>query len=290
MLFRSWWTVLIERLVEENHMLRLALAGPSAELTADYARQRMMLVGESVTLTILAVALAGFVVRYARAERTQNRRLEGMLAASTHELKTPIAGVKALLESLKSGVLPPEMMGPFLDKGLVTVDRLEHIVEGILAFQHAVAARAPKLQDQPLELWVDAVLAQRLPGEKLECDLGEAGSVVVRAATDTFRVVLENLLDNARKYGGDTVVHLRAHVQGDRVAIEVTDQGVGFRPEDARMIFEPYERAGKTERRRGTGLGLYIARTLARSIDGDLTARSDGEGMGATFTLLLPRG
>ena len=149
MLFRSWWTVLIERLVEENHMLRLALAGPSAELTADYARQRMMLVGESVTLTILAVALAGFVVRYARAERTQNRRLEGMLAASTHELKTPIAGVKALLESLKSGVLPPEMMGPFLDKGLVTVDRLEHIVEGILAFQHAVAARAPKLQDQP---------------------------------------------------------------------------------------------------------------------------------------------
>ncbi len=291
-LLGAWWTVLIARLVDENHQLSLQLWGPTAEVVAEYGRKRLMLIGESLTLTLLAVTLAGFVVRFARQERAQIRRLEGVMAASTHELKTPIAGVKALLESLRSGVLPPEKMHPYLDKGLASTERLEHLVESIMAYQAAVGRRTRDLEARPLADWVTSVLDHHLatPGaEPVECDLGAVGAIPVRATADPFRVIVENLLDNARKYGREGKVRLRARVEGDRVGLDIVDEGVGFAPQDAVAIFEPYQRGGGAERRHGTGLGLYIARTLARSLEGDLRAESPGEGKGATFTLWLRR-
>lgn len=292
-LLGAWWTVLIARLVDENHELSLALAGPTAEVFQEYERKRLMLVGESVTLTVLALVLAGLVVRYARQERAQIRRLEGVLAASTHELKTPIAGVRMLLESLQSGVLPPDQMGPYVAQGLAATERLEHLVEGILAYQAAVARRTRALEVRPLSDWVEGVMEHRFAapgGGEVDIDLGPAGDTPTRAAPDPFRVILENLLDNARKYGGGGPVRLRARVDGDRVGLDVVDGGVGFEMADADAIFEPYQRGSNMERRHGTGLGLYIARTLARSLEGDLRAASEGEGKGATFTLWLAKG
>lgn len=291
-LLGAWWTVLIARLVDENHALNLALSGATAEVLAEYGRKRLMLVGESVTLTLLALVLAGLVVRYARQERAQILRLEGVLAASTHELKTPIAGVRALLESLRSGVLPPEKMAPYLDKGLASTERLEHLVEGILAYQAAVARRAKPMEVRPLSTWVEGVLEHRMgmPGvESLDVALDGVADAPVRVSSDSFRIILENLLDNAHKYGGAGPVRLRGRTDGDRVGLDVIDTGVGFRPEDAGAIFEPYQRGGGVERRHGTGLGLYIARTLARSMEGDLRAESAGEGRGATFTVWMRR-
>lgn len=295
-LLGGWWTVLIARLVDENHALSLALLGPTAEVLTEYGRKRLMLIGESVTLTFLAVILAGLVVRFARQERAQIHRLEGVMAASTHELKTPIAGMKALLESLRSGVLPPDKMIPYLDKGLASAERLEHLVESILAYQSAVARRTKDLESRPLAQWVASVVDHHLatPGAApVDCDLGPAGTVPVRASADPFRVIVENLLDNARKYGKSgaaTGVRLRARTDAERVGLDVIDDGVGFAPADATAIFEPYQRGGGAERRHGTGLGLYIARTLAQSLEGDLQAWSAGEGTGATFTLWLRRG
>lgn len=292
-LLGAWWTVLIARLVDENHELSLALAGPTAEVIRAYERKRLMLVGESVTLTVLALVLAGLLWRYARQERAQIRRLEGVLAASTHELKTPIAGVRMLLESLQSGVLPPADMGPYLTQGLAATERLEHLVESILAYQSAVARRTKALEVRPLLDWVQGVMEHRLatPGaEVVDLDLGALGDTPARAAADPFRVILENLLDNARKYGGGGPVQVRARLDGERVGVDVIDEGVGFSPADAEAIFEPYQRGSNMERRHGTGLGLYIARTLARSLEGELRAESEGEGRGATFTLWLRRG
>ena len=291
-LLGAWWTVLIARLVDENHELSLALAGPTAEVLAAYQRKRLMLVGESVSLSVLALVLAGLVVRYARQERAHVHRLEGILAASTHELKTPIAGVKLLLESLESGVLPLDQMGPYLSQGLASTERLEHLVEGILAYQSAVARRTKPDDVRPLSDWVAAVMDHRMvaPGpDAVDIDLGPQGATPTRAAPDPFRVILDNLLDNARKYGEGRPVRLRARLDGERVALDVTDAGVGFSPADADAIFEPYQRGGGMERRHGTGLGLYIARTLARSMEGDLRATSEGAGRGSTFTLWLPR-
>ena len=111
--------------------------------------------------------------------------------------------------------------------------------------------------------------------------------VWVSCDRDAVRVVLENLLDNARKYGGGRV-DLVGTARGSRWRLEVRDSGQGFPPEDAERLFEPFERGGGTGVAHGSGLGLFISRQLARRMHGELTAKSAGPGQGSVFALELP--
>jgi two-component system sensor histidine kinase KdpD len=288
----GWWTVLIYRLVEENHAQRVELYGATPEVEAEHDRKRLMLLGESAFMSFLGLSVVWLAGGSVRQERAGMRRLEGMLAASTHELKTPVAGVRALLESLASGVLPPERMAPHVARGLEACMRLEHLIEGILAYQSAVARPGGDVEIRAVESWIDPVLAHRVSDgieDHVAVDLGAAASVPVRATPGVVRVVMENLLDNARKYGGDAPVRVYARVAPDAVLLEVSDEGEGFPPEDAEALFEPYQRGRAQDARHGTGLGLYLARTLARGIQGDLSASSRGPGTGATFTFSMRR-
>jgi len=288
----AWWTVLIHRLVEENHVQALALHGASEALEAAFTRKRWMLLGESAFMSVLALSLVGLAWRSVVRERTNLRRLEGLLAASTHELKTPVAGVRALLESIETGVLPAHAAAPHVRRGLEACARLEHLIEGILVHQAALARPGSGLDRRTLADWVGPVLEHRLADrldDTLDVDLGEAAGLRVAAAPDAMRVVLENLLDNARKYGRAGAVKVRARAEADEVHLEVIDQGDGFPPELAETLFEPYERGELHTTKHGTGLGLHLARVLARDVGGDLRASSPGPGMGSTFTLSLRR-
>jgi two-component system CheB/CheR fusion protein len=104
---------------------------------------------------------------------------------------------------------------------------------------------------------------------------------------DAIHVVLENLLDNARKYGGASIELIEEQHAG-RWRLSVKDGGQGFEVADAERLFEPFERGGGTGVAHGSGLGLFIARQLMRRMGGDLRATSPGRGAGATFTLELP--
>lgn len=288
----GWWTVLISRLVEEGHAHQIALHGDTPEVDAEYARKRRMLVGESAFMSVLALSLVWLAWRSVQVERAGMRRLEGVLAASTHELKTPVAGVRVLLESLQSGVLPADQAGPYLERGIDACDRLEHLIEGVLTYQAAMALPDAGVEVRPLGEWLGPVLAHRRADgidQQVDLDLGAAGEVPVRAARDAVRVVFENLLDNARKYGAGPV-RIEAGVAGAEVRVDVIDRGEGFPPDEAEALFEPYQRGREAGTRHGTGLGLYLARTLVRNLGGDLTAASVGIGQGATFTVRLRRG
>jgi signal transduction histidine kinase len=170
--------------------------------------------------------------------------------------------------------------------------RLEHLVESIAAYQAAVVRRTAD-QTRPVREWVLPVLEHRratVHGEVLDVELGRAGELPVRAEADGLRVVMENLLDNARKYGSGSPVRITARAEGAQVLIDVSDAGMGFDADDAERIFAPYQRTAAAERRHGTGLGLHISRMLARAMEGELTARSAGRGHGSTFTLALRAG
>lgn len=277
-----WWTVLIGRLVNENAELRIQAEGDTPEAHAEHDRRRLMAAGEGGLMAVLTIAVVGLSYGTAMRERSQLRRLEGVLAASTHELKTPIAGIRALLESLESGVLTADRMGPHLTRALGACTRLEHLVDATLTWQAAVANPESAVRNteiRPLEDW----LAPLLPGAEL--DLGEAGSLPVRASADALRVIVENLWVNANKYGAKSIV-VTAAADGRFVLVSMRDDGIGFNPADAQRMFEPYQRLHTHTR--GTGLGLYISRTLAQAMGGDLSADSDGPNLGSTFTLALP--
>ncbi|WP_428627047.1 sensor histidine kinase [Sphingopyxis sp.] len=109
-------------------------------------------------------------------------------------------------------------------------------------------------------------------------------------ATGEFRRVLQvllNLLGNAIRYSPDnSLIWIRVNREGDRAMVTVADQGQGIDAEQQAVVFEKFERLGRTDSG-GSGLGLYIARRLARAMDGDLTVDS-APGQGARFTLSLP--
>src|SRR6187551_682081 len=294
-----WWTILLRGELRTNEMLerelvaRTELTQPQvaereADIAAHHDRRKVMLVGES---TLLGLLLSGsLVLLFLLAQRRKQQRedMEKLLQFTSHEFKTPVAGVKGLLQSLAIGSIPEAQRAELLKLGQIECDRLEHLAETILAYQRAMS-RDPREGTQPIDAaqFISDLLAHRertAVGGKVEA--GSIDAVHVLADRDGLRVIVENLLDNAHKYGGGSV-RLAAAVDHDRWRLEIRDQGRGFAPETAEKLFDLHNRGSGEGVTHGAGLGLAIARQLARRMGGDIAAYSAGAGHGAVFTVTL---
>jgi signal transduction histidine kinase len=295
----AWWSVLVRRnITVMDRLMRsqveLLPEGPErvrslGALDAQTDRQLLMIFGESAMAGLLLVTLAGLLFLVARQRKAENTRMQTLLQLTSHQLKTPVAGVRTLLQSLENGSIPAELQRQFLARGVAECDRLEHLVETILAYQRAVVRRKPRLEHVSSQRVVDDILGHRaalFPAERQSW--GARAPATLRCDPEAIHVVLENLLDNARKYGGGSV-ELSEALVGPCWRLSVRDQGQGFEHSDVERLFEPFERGGGTGVAHGSGLGLFIARQLMRRMGGELYARSDGPGTGATFTMELPR-
>ena len=293
----AWWSVLVRRnILAVDHMLRAQLNGLDgveraqrlAALDAATDRQLFMIAGESALAGLLLAILASVLFMVARHRRNEAQRMQLMMQLSTHQLKTPLAGVRALLQSLGNGSIPEAARERFIAQGVGECDRLEHLVETTLAYQRAVSRQAVRRERASTRALVADILDHRratFPDEQVAWMPG--GDVQVRCDEDAVRVILENLLDNARKYGGGAV-EVADGVRGGSWWLEVRDRGQGFAPSEAEHLFEPFTREGGRGVAHGSGLGLYLSRQLARQMQGELGARSEGPGRGSTFMLELP--
>ena len=295
----AWWSIFARRLIAQEQataedLLKVTTADPAAlerglaELDTKSDRFLLMIGGESGVFAVALILCVLVLFVIARRRQEARVRMERMLQFTSHELKTPIAGVRALLQSLQLGSVPAAQHAPLLKSGIAECDRLEHLAETILAYQRAVSLP----EGGPLEVheagaMVAEVLAHRALGFGAEAvAVHPAPSVRVYANPDAFRVILENLLDNARKYGGGKV-ELHSSTEGGRWKLEVRDFGLGFDPRLSERLFDPFSRAATGSVSHGSGLGLSLSRQLARQMGGDLIAISEGEGKGSTFTLSL---
>ncbi|MCC7074781.1 MAG: HAMP domain-containing histidine kinase [Deltaproteobacteria bacterium] len=292
-----WWSMFASRLVGEVHQLSITLANLESddvvraqaltEVAARADRQRFMLIGEGSVFAAMLLVCTGALFLVARARRDAGKRMVRLLQFTTHELKTPIAGVRVLLQSLQLGSIPDEQRARLLAQGVLETERLAHLAETILAFQRATAKTRLKPVNAASEPLLRELMEQRRRtfGDD-EVTLGALESAQVMVDRDAFRVVLENLLDNARKYGGGHV-EMTAGTRDHRWQLEVKDRGEGFSPGEAERLFAPFERDDKSGVQAGSGLGLFISRQLLRAMGGDLSATSEGPGKGATFIVTL---
>ncbi len=295
-----WWTILLRGEMLNNESLERALldreqgltmqqvAERQVEIAAHHDRRNVMLVGES---TLLALMLSGsLVVLFLLAQRRKQQRedMEKLLQFTSHEFKTPVAGVKGLLQSLALGSIPEAQRAELIQLGQLECDRLEHLAETILAYQRAMS-RDPREGVQRIDV-------ARFIGDLLTHRASTSSGGVVEAASidavqvlgdrDGLRVILENLLDNANKYGGGSV-HIAAEVRDGRWRLDISDQGRGFEPAQAEKLFDLHNRGSGEGVTHGAGLGLAIARQLARRMGGNVFAHSAGPGKGAVFTVTL---
>ncbi len=275
-------------------------ATPAVRAIEDKLRRRRAMVhGEGLFLFLLVIVCTVMLYQLVRSERRHIGRMESFLHAVTHEMKTPLTGIKTLLETLRSGGVPAEVQPRLLDLGIENADRLEHCIENMLvAGALRVGQQQLHLVSAPLGPELEAFIGHRrrtLTGRPEAVELSmepEHAALAVRIDSDMLRIVLENLVDNGLKYGGDRpVVRLVVSVADGLVSIAVSDRGIGFDRQTASQLFVPFRR-GLPEGHgvnHGTGLGLAIARDLCRRMGGDLVAHSDGPGQGATFTVSLPK-
>lgn len=223
------------------------------------------------------------------------RRQSNFIDAVTHELKTPIASLKLLLQTLNSQDVGEEDRAEFYRIMLGDANRLDTMINQVLA-----AARLDYPIDQEslspirLDRLVESVCQEfrEIQGPEAQLETQLDPSEVV-APESELKIVISNLLSNAFKYGGSPpVVHVNLRVSSvsKKAVLTVKDNGGGIALNDRRKIFRRFVRLGNEleRKKKGSGLGLYLVKTIADRLRGSVrVARSDSR-HGTTFEFKLP--
>ena len=249
-----------------------------------------------------ALIIAGIIIYtvFLVLDIKRNEDHDTFINAVTHELKTPIASMRLYLQTLQSRQVGEAQRQEFYNIMLADADRLQHTVEqvlkaGAVGQKPKVIARGTVDMAGLARECVDlALVRHHLQPDAISLQAHDDDrSLAVRGDAEELRTVITNLLDNAVKYSGDVVrvsVSVAAPSPGT-VWVRVQDRGVGIPRKQLKRIFRRFYRVQSRglKQIKGTGLGLYIVRSIARAHGGRVFAQSEGEGHGATFTLELPR-
>ena len=235
-----------------------------------------------------------FLVREIR----RSEQHDAFLNSITHELKTPIASIKLYLETLKTRKVSPEKQMEFYDVMLADSDRLLNTVEQVLQAS-STRERKRLLSTSEIDLGalinesVGIVLTRRKLDESAVRFTEPSEPIRVMGDAADLQTAFINLLDNAIKYSSDepkVLVRAKKAVMNKRVDIFIKDNGMGIPSADLKRVFKRFYRVpNKSEvETKGTGLGLFIVKSIVEKHGGKISAQSRGEGLGTTFLIQLP--
>jgi signal transduction histidine kinase len=238
-----------------------------------------------------------FLVREIR----RNEQHDSFINAVTHELKTPITSIRLYLQTLQTREVDEARRKEFYKIMLEDSDRLLHTVEQVL--------RAGRTGDRRRQVHQTEIDLGELARECVETArrrtdqdvvalhyrerLDNGHRPLVSGDADELRAAIANLIDNAIKYSGqkaDISVDV-SDVNDNQVAVRVSDQGIGIPRIHLKHVFKRFYRVPRRAslKVKGTGLGLFIVRSVVKKHGGKAFAESEGEGLGSSFTIQLPR-
>jgi signal transduction histidine kinase len=259
-------------------------------------REGMLIVFGSIFFLVI---IAGVVINtiFLVREIRRNEQHDSFINAVTHELKTPVASIRLYLQTLQSRELDEEKRREFYRIMLEDSDRLLHTIDQVLraGATGSILRRGAKVRLDLGEIARECVELARtrfhLGPEALQY-VAHTPHAVVLGDGEELKAAVWNLLDNAVKYspGEPKILVELEDMHNQRIAVRVTDNGVGISPAELKRIFKRFYRipASVAVRAKGSGLGLFIVRSVARKHGGRAFAQSAGQGQGSTFTLLLP--
>lgn len=244
----------------------------------------------------LATSLAGANMRLERFDKMKSE----FVSIASHQLRSPLTSIRGYTSMLLEG-----SYGKLPQKAR---EALQKIAESsrFMAFSVEDYLNVSRIESGNMKYNYSEVDVKKLTGEivdelrpvalkrglllTLKSKLDGRG--VVRADIGKLKQIIQNLIDNAMKYTqkGAIKVLVRDDVKKKKLFVDITDSGIGMSEETLQAVFEKFERAQNANEINvtGTGLGLYLARVMARAMKGDVKASSGGEGKGSTFTVEFP--
>lgn len=309
----GWWTILLLRETREAHnakvdMLALELAiqkqierPADFRLTENYAqlnerfiRQQRMIIGEAILL-VLSIAGGMFLLyRNLRREISAAEQQRNFLLSITHELKSPLAGIRLILETFqRRRELKPELQQKLSTNALAETDRLTALVNDLLL--SAKLENTYQLNQETIDLGAivqDAAdrVAMKYKTANLHVDIEEDLPTISGDRPGIISVVV-NLLENAAKYSQpDPVIETSLQRGGSQELVwTVADNGVGIPDREKRRVWTKFYRVGNedTRKTKGTGLGLFIVKEMVRRHHGHIEVE-DNQPRGTVFKVYLP--
>lgn len=253
-----------------------------------------MILGEgSMFLGIFLVGAISFHKSIKKKHKLQDQK-KNFLLSVTHELKSPLASIKLLLQTIQKRDLTKQQVQDFIGKALLDIERLDDMVENML-LASKIDNRSysfPKANFN-LSVLVDNIV-NRLQLNK--CDINEQLinaeiEPKIEVTGDKFALtsVVTNLIENAIKYSGPCeVVDVKLYSRENKIYLEVADHGIGIADEEKSRIFDKFYRVGSEDTRntKGTGLGLYIVKEVLDKHEASIKVK-DNDPSGSIFEIVF---
>ena len=253
-----------------------------------------MIMGEGSVFILVFFAGAYSLHRSFNKELKLQEQKKNFLLSVTHELKSPLASIKILLQTIQKRNLTKEQVLNFIDKSLMDIDRLDDMVENMLLASKIDNRSYSFPKDRfNLSVLVDSIV-NRLQVTKCEGNQQIIDAEIepkIEITGDKFALtsVVTNLIENAIKYSGPCeTVGVKLFLKNDRVYLEVADHGIGIADNEKTRIFDKFYRVGSEDTRntKGTGLGLYIVKEVLDKHQASIKVK-DNKPAGSVFEVVF---
>lgn len=307
----GWWSILLftknqdafEAKKEQMVLVKVARGEISqpAQIEADldylalkqaYQKQERMITGEVIVfVVILAVGLWLIHNGYNKEIRSAEQR-RNFLLSITHELKSPIASIRLVMDTIRKRQLKPEQKELLVHNGLVEVERLHQLVNNLLLSARLESAYEPNREMVNLPALIEELqdLIQAKHNDAcMKTIISEQIPFLMGDRMGMSSVIL-NLYENAIKYSnGPARITTYLKMVKDQISLKITDEGIGINDKDKKRVFDKFYRVGNedTRRTKGTGLGLYIVKQIVEAHNGTIRIQNN-DPQGSIFSILLP--
>jgi signal transduction histidine kinase len=302
-----WWSYLLNsknKEVLDAQLQRLALTQSSELKDKDniskekeavlqrFKRQRWMIIGEgAVFMTLLLVGLWR-IYRIRQKELALALQQQNFLLSITHELKSPLASIQLVLETIQKRQLTSDQLQKLSNSGLKENDRLHRLVQDLLLAARVEGGYEFVFEELNLNELLSETITWARPKFSGEIDFkADENLFLNKADKNTLSTAFSNLIENAIKYSReDGKIAINAYRKKHQILIDISDTGLGIPKAEREKIFEKFYRIGDehTRKTKGTGLGLYIVKKVIEAHGGTISLK-DNQQKGTVFTVMLSK-